>query len=167
MENLHKGVITFSEFNSIEAAIMEYAILLMDDNELNEAKSLLGKAGFKITRSKGIISLLATAGKGLSAMMIAAMKGDKEKVKALANDVSREDVIELLLKMDKVSLGLVSAPLGLISEITGWNLEINKPDTSNIIDSINAIIEKLKHAVDPKKLKRYTQVFNKLKMDVA
>jgi len=168
-------MITFKEYSEVEQAILEVAYLTVEgmDNTLNEVNlnSVLGKAGFKVTKSKGLISILAGASKGLAQMFVAAMQGDREKVKELAKSVKREDVMTLLLKMDKLSLGLVSAPIGLISEITGWNLEIGSADDKkDILSSVNAILDKLKSSIGKltdRKVKQYTSIFNKLKTDVA
>jgi len=104
-------------------------------NELNESvfqdlKSLLVKFGIKTKNNqKGLIQIFAKASKNVGLLLYYAFKvatGDdsyKDKLKEIANTkITKHDVLDVLLKLDVLTLHMLSEPVHIIDAITGWNI---------------------------------------------
>ncbi len=126
---------THTEFTSTEAimqcrtVIAELAVLSQTDyNEdlINEGitdtfKNLTAEIGSN--SSKGLFHYFKDFSKGMGKFFVAAVKGDTKTMKALANkEVTKEDMLNILVRMDEITLGLISAPVTMIDAITGWDL---------------------------------------------
>jgi len=83
------------------------------------------KVGLKIHKSKGLIDYAMNFAKGAGQMFIAAVKGDKDKIKELANSITKEEVIDFLLKLDMATMHLLTGPIHFIDAVTGWDLAVN------------------------------------------
>ena len=121
-------------------SLLEIAMFMEQDVErLDEAFSLaaitksanglLKKAGLHLHTGDGIIQMAMKSGKNVAKLFWYAMKGasgDKEaKAKAieLANtEVSKEQVMDFLLKLDMATNHVISGPIHLIDAWTGWHL---------------------------------------------
>lgn len=171
----------------IEQNIIEYLILsemtLTEQEEIfgdviNEGKldSLLHKAGLHIHKGKGLIQYLMSAGKGIGKMVVAAIKGDKEGVKKIAQSIDKGDVLDFLLKLDTATLHLVTGPLHLIDAVTGWHLWAAVKDKAegakNIIDKIKQALVSVKNNVvkvfkDPTSIKNVNTKIDDLQSTIG
>lgn len=119
--------------------IIEVAIFMEEFNYLDEGigdlknkiKNLLPKIGLRVEKKEeGLIQILAKSGKTLAKFFWYALKssmGDveaKKKVKELSKkEVKKEEILDFLLKLDMVTLHLLSEPVHMIEALTGWKLE--------------------------------------------
>ena len=116
---------------------------------MNEAEVLegvnnwLGKIGMKLHKGDGIIDYIKQFSTGAGKLIMAAIKGDKEKVKEIADSLEKAKVIDFLLKLDMVTLHLLSAPIHFIHGITGWDLEAN---LKHMVKGAESIIDMVKKA---------------------
>ena len=143
-------MIGFKEFmknEAIEGEIYEKFALLMylaENNQiLNESydmenltesqkeqifegiKDWFEKVGLSIEKGTGIIDYVGQFTSGAGKLILAAIKGDKEKVKEIAKGLKKEKVIDFLLKLDILTLHLVTGPIHTIDAVTGWELMAN------------------------------------------
>lgn len=107
-------------------------------NEINESmfgdlKNMLSKIGVK-TKSgqQGLLQIIGKAGKNVGLLIYYAVKvymGDesyKEKMVDIANTkITKADVINVLLKMDTLTLHAVTGPIHIIDAVTGWSIAPN------------------------------------------
>ena len=125
-----------------------------DNFELLEegVNDILKKFGLELEKkSPGVIEYIAKFAKGAGQMVYYGIKGDKNKVKALAKSITKEEVIDFLLKLDLVTLHMVTGPIHFIDGLTGWSLEANvdkiKKKSISIIDSIKKAIKAVKDKI--------------------
>ncbi len=86
-------------------------------------KEWLQKAGLSIVKGPSIITYLDDFVSGVGTIVLAAMAGDKHKIKAQMDRFDASDLVDFLHTLDDITLGIISAPLDLIQGITGWNLK--------------------------------------------
>lgn len=138
--------------------IMETVMFMEDYDYLNEGigdfgkkiKSFLPKLGIHAHKVHGgLIGMLGKAGKTMAKFFWHAMKaatGDEESkriVKQLANkEIKKEDVILFLLKLDTLTLHLISGPIHMIEALTGWHID------ANIKHNVGDAMNKAKQAID-------------------
>jgi hypothetical protein len=103
------------------------------DNPLNEGiekyekdiNTVLSKIGLKAHKSKGLIAILKDMGKNMGMLvyhMIKAYNGNeisKEKVKELSKTIKKEDFMNLLLRLDMLTLHMLSGPIHMFDALTG------------------------------------------------
>lgn len=132
---------------ALKEMTLEEANDLFDGDVLVESKlhSMLSKAGLHLGKSKGLIQYVLGFGKGIGQLVVAAIRGDKEKIKSLMDSVTKEDVIDFLLKLDQATLHLVTGPIHLIDSITGWHLWAAVKSTA---EKAGDVIVKIKQAID-------------------
>lgn len=165
-------MLSFKEHKELEQSIIEMLVIMESGDNLTEGllDNVANKLGFKIHKSKGIIKHLANASKGLSKMIVAAIKGDREKVKEIAKTVKKKDVMDFLLKLDMATLHMITGPIHLINAITGWDLEVDmnhKSSTDTIKGLISQIKDKITKVLEPKKVSQYTGYLNKIHKELS
>ena len=121
------NVIEFFEFSN-----MEFGSL--NESELNEFKmpdidGALKKAGLHVKKGRGLIQMIASSGLHFARVFHAAIRaagGDKGAEKTLrellSKKISKEDVIDFLLKLDQATLHIVTGPIHFIEAVTGWHI---------------------------------------------
>ena len=147
---------------SIEESIAAITIASMFDGSLYEAEALdeaaggiLQKLGLEAHKTKGLIGYIKSFTTGIGKIVIAALKGDKEKVKEIASTVKKEDVIDFLLKLDMATLHLVSGPIHTIDAITGWHLWAA---VKSVAAKAGSVYDEIKKAIDVIKQKITTLI---------
>lgn len=140
--------------------IVESVMFMEDFNYLNEgigdfAKKVgdfLPKIGLHAHKVHGgLIGMLKKAGSTMAKFFWHAMKAatgneeSKKIVKEMANkEIKKEDLIHFLVKLDTVTLHLVSGPIHMIEAITGWHIGANiKTDVKNIMQKAKEALETL------------------------
>jgi hypothetical protein len=114
-------------YNAVASAlfIQEYDVFGLNENELNEGlNDWLSKVGLKLHKGKGIINYVVQFGSLAGKMILAAFKGDKNKVKELASQVTKEDLLDFLYKLDLATMHIVTGPIHFIDAVTGWDLQV-------------------------------------------
>jgi hypothetical protein len=92
---------------------------------LKGIKSLLPKFGLQSHKSKGLIQILAQSTEGASLLLYYAFKvsiGENEykaKMKELMSSVKREDLVDILLRLDILTLHAITGPIHIIDALTG------------------------------------------------
>ena len=137
------------EENNAERAIIETLIIMESETDeifsLNESSQLLKKLGLHVSRGKGLIDYIQDIGKGVGKLFFAAIKGDKQAVKEIAQSVKKRDVVDFILKLDQATLHVVMGPIHLIDAITGWNIKSNIDVMSRgVVDAFLNAIEHIK-----------------------
>ena len=107
---------------------------------VNNINTYLTKVGLRVGKSrKGIIQQIYGAGKGVGQMLVAAIKGDKERIKELKKSVKASDFSEFILNLDAIAFGALNFPIKVVELATGWKLSINY---NNQIRNVISIIKK-------------------------
>ena len=82
-----------------------------------------------IDKEKGLVGYMKDLGLGGSQLMYHAFNAyynknaeSKAMVKELSHSVKKEHVVDILLKLDVLSLHLVTGPLHIIEAVTGWGV---------------------------------------------
>jgi hypothetical protein len=160
--------------NSLCQFIMfEYSKSYEDLCMLNESKvhGALKKAGLHLKKQKGLLDYILKAGKTFYNLFKAAMMKDKKKVKEILNtEISKEDLMDFILKLDQSTLHLLTGPLHFIEAVTGWHLAADVDSAvqgvGNVIKTAyQTIVDTLKNAgiipknkIDDLKLKDLKQI---------
>lgn len=78
---------------------------------------------------KGLLSYLKDIGLGGSQMIYHAFNAfynkdntSKERMKELKDGVKKEHIIDILVKLDVLTLHLISGPIHIMDAVTGWNV---------------------------------------------
>lgn len=138
---------------TIEESIAAIAIASLYDGTLYEAEDLneaslnklLNKIGLTLHRSgKGLVDYVKGFAQGSGRILLAALQGDKAKVKEIAQQVKKEDVIDFLLKLDMATMHLVSGPIHVVDAITGWDLWAN---VKHAASSAKSVYDEIKDAL--------------------
>lgn len=153
-----------------------------ESEELNEEvgdivsglKNLLSKMGIEAHEtSKGIIHILASAGKTMTQFFYHALRAPKnkesrKKVKEIAGkEITKEEIIDFLLKLDVLTLHLLTGPIHMIEALTGWHIwaKVGKK-SQEVMDRARKALEVLKDHVQTltgKAKKKANNLINKLK----
>jgi len=129
---------TFNEYMSEDSrdacvSMVKLAFVVEHNDDLNEGNdflsedlsSILKAIGLHDERNDGLISYLAKFSAGAGRLIIAAVKGDKKKVSEIANSMSRSQFVDFLLKIDVMTLHLLTGPIHMIDALTGWEVAAN------------------------------------------
>ncbi len=118
----------------------------MNEELINEGiNDLLHKIGLNIEKEPGLIDYILGMAKGAGQLLIAAMKGDKKKVKEIASRLTKEKVLDFLLKLDMATYHFITGPIHMIDAITGWDLWANiEGMVKTSQDIIASILEKIR-----------------------
>lgn len=183
---------TFRQFNNnqinLELAVIEMVAImdmsLQESHDLVEGKYLLNegslgdlltKAGLHLGKSKGLINHLQAAGKGLYKIFVAAIRGDKEELKAVIKTIKKEDVLDFVLKLDQATLHLITGPLHFIEAVTGWHLWAAihathskiKDVAAKVKDAINAVKDGVIKVLDSTKAQLHLKSLARLETDIG
>jgi len=129
-------MLSFSEYNNQELTEQEillglFYLMESSDDVLTEEyisegiEDLLKKFGLHVSKGDGLIRYIAKFTKGAGKLLLAALKGDKAKVKELATSISKEELIDFLLKLDTLTLHMFTGPIHIIDAVTGWHIGPN------------------------------------------
>lgn len=158
--------------------LMEIAMFMEEDvavineagfdikGKLNSAMKMLGIHGHKT--GDGVIQVALKSGKILAELLwytIKAATGDekaKAKVKELANtEITKEQVLDFLLKLDMLSLHAISGPLHMLDALTGWHIWAHvKKTVEPVAKRAKVAIENLKQLAGQLEAKAKKQVVN-------
>ena len=153
--------------------------LELNGETLNEGKinDLLKKSGLHLHKNKGLLSYMKDIGLGIAQIMFAAIKGDKEKIKEVMKKVSKEAVLDFLLKLDMATLHTITSPIHTIDAITGWHLWANvtkaAETTKGLVDKIKKAFVTVKDDIknvfksEPKRVQKYHGNLSKLEIDIV
>lgn len=150
--------------------LLELAIFMSSNShQLNEGVGdgilrVAKKAGLKIQNGRGLLQIMATAGIHVSKVVYFAIKahaGDdeaKEELKELLNKkVTKEDLIDVFLKLDTLTLGVLSGPINIIDALAGWNIMANiRKQAKTVSKRVNDAIADLDDSLDdlPEKIRK-------------
>ncbi len=113
-------------------------IMLLTDDSLNE-ENWLSKLGLHVKKGKGLIQYFAQFGAGMAKLFKAAIKKDKAEVKRImANEISKEDLLDFVLKLDQASMHILTGPLHFIEAITGIHIAAN---LGHVADSVKTVVK--------------------------
>lgn len=95
-----------------------------------QVSMMLGKLGFEVHQTQGLLQILAGAGLTITRLMFHAIKAfvrkDEQSLaklkEMLTKEIKKEQLYDFLLKLDMATLHLISGPIHLIDAITGWHL---------------------------------------------
>lgn len=134
---IRQAIQTIEQQNQFEDAI-SILLYMAENDSLNESfeemseaqitegvKEWLGKVGIKLHKGDGLIDYVTQFSKGAGKLILAAIKGDKEEVKRIAQTLDKAKVIDFLLKLDMATMHLVTGPIHMVDAITGWDLAAN------------------------------------------
>ena len=111
----------------------------------------LGKIGMKLHKGDGIIDYVKQFTSGTGKLIIAAVKGDKEEVKKIANTLERAKVMDFLLKLDMATMHIVTGPIHFVDAVTGWDLMANLKHAAkgaqDMLKSFYAAIKSVKDSI--------------------
>jgi hypothetical protein len=143
---------------SIEESIAAILLASVYSENLNEnlteakAQQALDKLGLTVTKTKGIVDYVRSFVKGSGRIIIAAVKGDKQKVREIASTLKKEDVMDFILKLDMATMHLVSGPIHFIDAITGWdlwaNVKHNATKANSTYQEISSVLFQLKSKIN-------------------
>lgn len=163
--------------------LIDHMIFTQDFESLDEAgdglagklNKALGALGLQAHGSgKGIIQTLMKAGKNVAQLFWYAMKatkGDEQaklKVKEIANkEITKKDVVDFLLKLDTLSMHLLTGPIHMIDALTGWHIgvqfEQKTKDIAHRVDRALTHLEKIASEVPKAISKKLHQYISGLK----
>jgi|APSaa5957512535_1039671.scaffolds.fasta_scaffold52938_2 hypothetical protein len=137
--------------------IMEY-VEIENSGTLDEAfnfKSInakLGKLGMNMHKGTGLLQQIASSGKFIKNLFLAAIKKDKEGVKKVMATIKKEDLIKFLLNVDQLTLHMLTGPIHFIEAVTGIHITANIKHviakSKDIIDDIIKNIGNIKSDLD-------------------
>lgn len=139
--------------------IIEIAVFMEEFNQLDEGigdftkriKGFLSKAGLHASQGgPGLIQMLAKAGSTMTKFFWYAMKastGDNEakaKVKEMANkEIKKETLMDFLLKLDQMSMHMITGPIHMIEALTGWHIGVYYKVATKATEKIRTAIAHL------------------------
>jgi hypothetical protein len=137
--------------NINESALTEVSILTGIADMFGKVETGIDKIGMKLHKGKGVLSYIADFNDAASFLIFAAIKGDKDEVLRIAKTFDKAKFIDFLLKLDMLSMHIITGPIHMIDAITGWdlmaNLKSHAVKAENIIDSIEKAISDLKSKI--------------------
>lgn len=128
------------------------------DNNINPVAK---KAGMHIETKKGLLHYLSNISTNSAKLLYYAVSyaknknnNDKEKIKEIFKKVNKEDFIDFILKLDMVTLHLLTEPIHMIDAITGTHIWSNVKSKAQKIDDVAhkaiSTIENLKDKLEGK-----------------
>jgi len=133
------------------AMFMEEGDYIDEASIVIQSKSALNKMGIDIEKeSEGIIAKLKKPElREFFKHLFSAFAGNeisKQKIKEMAkNAVSKGDIINVLLKLDGLTLHLISGPIHVLEYLTGWKVAGVKKKVENVTVRIQKSINTLKN----------------------
>jgi hypothetical protein len=145
-------------------SLLETAIFMDKYNHLDEGilsklgdfkKALddkLRKIGLHTAQSKGLIQYLFTINKNIIKLLYYgielsdaaphAREKAREEILKIKNSVTKEEVLNFLYRLDKVTLGIITTPLKMIDGLTGWHI------SGDIKHKVEPALEKARKAIE-------------------
>ena len=116
------------EFNilQISLALNNYQIIqedLMTENLWKKVKNTYTDFSSQFGKKKGLAHYVLDFSSNAGKLLLAAVKGDEDRIKEISNRFNREDFFEFLWKLDDATLGLLTTPIGIIEKVTGWDIK--------------------------------------------
>jgi len=115
-------------------------------------KDFLHKMGIHASKTNGLIDYFIGFTKNTGKLVLAAINNDRAEVKRIAGLLDRATVIDFLLKLDQVTLHLVTGPIHMIDAITGWHIgaaiEATAKKAGTIISDIWKYIKEIKAKIE-------------------
>lgn len=180
-----KEHIYITEQKEVIASLLEF-IVFMEDGEslvLSEArgesvKAGLGKVANKLGVSahgrKNLLKLIASVGKNTGLALVYAIRshmgqeGAKENLENVLKTANiKSELTDLMLRLDTLTLHLLTGPLHIIDAITGWHLGADikdkaKTPNTHIKGAID-ILTKAAQAIKDKPRKTLNRSIEKIK----
>ena len=141
---------------------------------VNKTNSWLDKVGMKLHKGTGIIDYLKVFSKGAGKLIMAAIRKDKDEVKAIANTIEKEKVLDFLLKLDMATMHIVTGPIHFVDAVTGWDLMANikkAAETADdklkiFYDAINKVKNSIKTVLGGERQKKMLRVADNLEYNM-
>jgi hypothetical protein len=122
----------------------------------NKVDPIAKKAGLLIETKKGLLQYLSSATTGVAKLLYYAVdyyfnknEESKKKMIELAKSVKKEDIIDFLLKLDTLTLHLISGPIHQLDALTGTHIWANiQNKTKNVTDAAKDAIRKIESLKD-------------------
>ena len=172
----------FKKFCSIEedAYILVEAALLAEEelDEKFDIKSVMKKAGLSAERhlgGKGLIQILKNTSVHVARAFVLGLKAHvfkkkdaKEELKQhLKRKVTRQEIIDFLLRLDQISLHIFTGPIHIIDALTGWelaaDLQSSGKDVSGRVKTAIDSLDNVKLDVGGSRVKRIDKIVLTLK----
>ena len=141
---------------------------------LDKVNGVLAKGGLKIAKSRGLMDIAYDLCKGAGRIFLHLIKGDTEAVKEELKKVTKEHVVDFLMRMDAFTFKfLFATPILMLNRITGWHIEpaaISKSFLQKAEDVKNAIKNVAVHINDyfhPKHAKKSLKLVKALEKQIA
>ena len=164
MEKNFKSYLVEKQQIDESLALMIYAMDFYDqglnESDLNEMdiNKFLSKFGLKFHKEgPGLIDYVRDFVKGTGKLFVAAVKGDKAEVMRIAASVTKEQVLDFILKLDQATMHILTGPIHFVDAVTGWDLWANmeklakdgKDILVDIWNSLKELKKKIHKAFDP------------------
>lgn len=155
--------------------ILNESLETLNEDELVEGiNDWLGKVGMKLHKGDGIIDYIKQFTGGAGKLILAAIKGDKKKVKEIADSLEKEKVVDFLLKLDMATMHVVTGPIHFIDAITGWDLMVNLKHAAHgasdllkgFYDAIKKVKDTIVKVLDGEKKEKMLQVATNLEVNM-
>jgi len=121
--------------------LLEVAVFIEDfqyikegkmDNFINKMYLLLPKVGLKLSKKDSFFKLLSRSYKHLTSLFyhsfIAYYNNDdkhREETRKLLKRIKKEEIMDFLLRLDILTLHIITGPIHIIEALTGWKLSAN------------------------------------------
>jgi len=140
-------------------SIIELASFIEDYPEMNEAmsdwadklKTVLDKMGLHATKGNtGLLQMIGKASARISKLLwhafMATTTGKQEHkdkvIEISKQEVSKEDLMNFLMKIDLLTLHVISGPIHIIDALTGWHIG------PKILQGVDIFIDRGKKAIE-------------------
>lgn len=127
------------ELNRDTISLVEMAMFIEEYNEVNEGigewgkklKSVMNKAGLHVSKGEpGLLQIITKSSTNIAKLLWYVFNysanGNKEykaKAKEIINKkISKEDLINFFLKLDLLTLHMITGPIHIIDALTGWHI---------------------------------------------
>ena len=171
------------------ASLLEF-IVFMEEGEdliLSEARGesvkaglgkIAGKLGVSAHGRKNLLKLIASVGKNTGLALVYAVRshmkhpGAKEKLEGILKTANiKSELTDLILRLDALTLHLLTGPIHIIDAITGWHLgadiqDKTKTPNTHIKTALDTIV-KAATAVKDKPRKTLNRSIEKIKKILA
>ena len=184
MQSLKEHIYITEQKEAI-ASLLEF-IVFMEDGEsliLSETKGenvkagltkVVGKLGISAHGRKNLLKLITSVGKNTGLALVYAVRshmgqeGSKEKLENILKTANiKSELMDLMLRLDTLTLHLLTGPLHIIDAITGWHLGADmqqKAKTPNThVKSALDTIAKAANAIKDKPRKTLNRSIEKIK----
>lgn len=123
VEELAESIMCVTFMNMLSTELMEATD---KDVALKKVRDAMKASGFEIRQEKGLWHYLLDAKAEIVKLIAAAWKKDIAAIKAiLTKEVSKQDVLDFVLKLDLLAFHVLTTPIHYIDAVTGWDLHAN------------------------------------------